>query len=89
MIKMVHYWNPNVSLHQRYYSNPLNPIAPVWRIQLMMYSFKDTKRVSARSKYHPYQMRIKNLASIRYKNNPVVWILESKNERRVWGKFNR
>lgn len=86
---MTYNWFPKMSIHQRYYSNPLNPITPIWKIQLMMYSFKDTKRVSPRGRYHPYQMKIKNLGSIRYKNNPVTWILESKNDRRVWGKFNR
>ena len=84
---MTYRFNPKVSLHQRYYSNPLNPISPIWRIQLMMYSFKDTKRVSQRGQYQ--KMRMRNFGSVRNKKNPVTWILESKNTRKVWGKFHR
>lgn len=74
-----------ISLHQRYYSNPLNPINPLWKYYLMMYSFKNTKRNSPRSKYNKMR-RVSN--HIRYlKNNPCTWILEDKNERKVWGKF--
>lgn len=75
------------SLHQRYYSNPLNPITPIWRIQLMFYSYRDLKRVSQRGQY--FTMMMKNFGSRRYKRNPVTWILESKNTRKVWGKFHR
>ena len=78
----------NFSKHQRYYNNPLNPTHPIWELLLLHYSYKNTKRVSTKGKYKPYQMKLKNLGSIRYKNNPITWILESKNERRVWGKFN-
>ena len=86
---MVKYIKRNISLHQRYYSNPLRPIPSVWKSLLRMYSFKETKRVSPRSKYHPYMMKLHNLRSLRYKRNPITWILESETERRVWGKFNR
>ena len=84
---MTKYINPKISSHMRYYSNPLNPITPIWKIQLMLYSFKDTKRVSQRGKYQ--KMRLRNFGSVRYKKNPVVWILESKNSVKAWGKFHR
>ena len=84
---MTKYIKPTVSLHQRYYSNPLKPITPIWKIQLMFYSFKDTKRVSQKGMY--FKMRWRNLGSVRGKKNPLVEILESKNSRRVWGKFHR
>lgn len=83
---MVKYIKPTISKHMRYYSNPLKPIAPIWRIQLMGYGFS---RVSSRGRYHPYMMKLHNLGSLRYKRNPITWILESKNDRRVFGKFNR
>ena len=85
---MTVYINRKVSTKQRYYSNPLKPIAPIWKIQLMFYSFKNTKRVSQKGRYKPIQMRFKNAGVIRYKKNPVTWILESKNDIKVWGKFN-
>ena len=86
---MTYIHKSNFSKHQRYYSNPLNPILPIWELWLLHYSFRFTKRISTRGRYRPYQMKIKNLRSCRYKKNPVVWIMESKNERKVWGKFNR
>ena len=42
-----------------------------------------------RGKYHDWLMRLHNLGSCRYKRNPLTWILEDKNERKVYGKFNR
>ena len=89
MSGMTKYINPKISSHMRYYSNPLKPIRSIWKLQLFFYSYKDLKRVSQRSKYQPIRMRLHNIGSSRDKRNPVTWILESKNERKVWGKFNR
>lgn len=85
---MTKYIKPKISMHMRYYSNPLNPISSIWKVQLMFYSYKDLKRVSQRGRYQPIRMRLHNLRSCRLKRNPVTWILESKTERNMWGKFH-
>lgn len=86
---MTYFFKANISKHQRYYSNPLNTIHPIWELKLLEWSYKNSKHVSMRGKYHDWLMRLHNLGSCRYKRNPVTWILEDKNERRVYGKFNR
>ena len=85
---MTKYIKPKISMHMRYYSNPLNPTSSIWKVQLMFYSYKDLKRVSQRGRYQPIRMRLHNLRSCRLKRNPVTWILESKTERKMWGKFH-
>ena len=86
---MTKYINPRISLHMKYYSNPLNPIPSIWRTQLRFMMYKDLKRISQRGRYQPLRMSIHNIRSSRNKRNPVVWILESKTERKMWGKFHR
>ena len=86
---MTYFFKANISKHQRYYSNPLNTIHPIWRLKLLEWSYKNSKHVSMRGKYHNWLMKLHNLGSCRYKRNPVTWILESKNERIVYGRFNR
>ena len=86
---MVYWFKANISTHQRYYSNPLNTTHPIWELKLVEWSYKNSKRVSMRGKYQPIRMKFHNIGSSRDKRNPVTWILESKEERKVFGKFNR
>lgn len=76
----------NISLHQKYYSNPLNHIHSITNLLLMMYSNKYTKRNSPRAKYR--RIRKRKTKIYRYDKNPLKNILFSKNERKVLGKFN-
>ena len=84
---MTYTWMPKFSKHQRYYSNPLNPIKSIWKSQLFHYSFKDLKRVSTRSMYCPVRMKLHNIRSSRNKRNPVSPISDNKNFEKTWGKF--
>ena len=83
---MVYRYASKYSPHKNNYNNPLMLKSSLWRLKLIQYSWKFTKRVTCCGKYN----RMRRYMRKRYQRaNPLTQRFMSKDEERIWGKFNR
>ena len=84
---MTYFYAPKYSRHKWNSYMPCATYRSLWKMWLMHWSWKFTRRVSSRGKYNRIKWR---KHSKRYRRcNPLCHYYLSPNELRVWGRFDR
>ena len=83
---MTYWYASKYSKHKDNYNNPLMFRRKLWELKLVHYSYKSTRRVSSCGKYNIIRKYRKNRNKWR---NPLLQTMWSREQEKIWGRFDR